>query len=104
MNTLIRPALYGARHGISVYGKSENVATVNICGQICENSDIFAMLYPFPDVKEDDIVVIRDVGAYGYVMASNYNNRLRPPEVLIDKGQAVLIRRRETIDDVLNLY
>jgi diaminopimelate decarboxylase len=104
MNTLIRPALYGARHGISVYGKSENVATVNICGQICENSDIFAMLYPFPDVKEDDIVVIRDVGAYGYVMASNYNNRLRPPEVLIVKGQAILIRRRETIDDVLNLY
>ncbi len=104
MNTLIRPALYGARHRINVYGKKDNVATVNICGQICENSDIFAILFPFPDVEEGDIVIISDAGAYGYVMASNYNNRLRPPEVLIDDGQAVLIRRRETIDDVMNLY
>ncbi len=104
MNTLIRPALYGARHRMSVYGKNDNVATVNICGQICENSDIFAILYPFPDVVEGDIVVIRDAGAYGYVMASNYNNRLRPAEVLVDGSEAIIIRRRETVEDIMKLY
>jgi diaminopimelate decarboxylase len=104
MNTLLRPALYGARHRIEVYDKNENQQLVNICGQICENSDIFSLMQPFPDVEEDDIVVIRDVGAYGYVMASNYNNRLRPPEVLVDGEKHELIRRRENIDDVLRLY
>jgi len=104
MNTLIRPALYGARHRMSVYGKKEYEETVNVCGQICENSDIFAIMLPFPRVEEGDIVTIHDAGAYGYVMSSIYNNRLRPPEVLIDGSHAELIRRRETIDDVLNLY
>ncbi len=104
MNTLLRPALYGARHRIEVYDKNENQQIVNICGQICENSDIFSLLQPFPDVEEDDIVVIHDVGAYGYVMASNYNNRLRPPEVIVDGDKHELIRRRENIDDVLRLY
>ena len=104
MNTLIRPALYGARHRMSVYGKKEYEETVNVCGQICENSDIFAIMLPFPRVEEGDIVIIHDAGAYGYVMSSIYNNRLRPPEVLIDDTHAELIRRRETIDDVLNLY
>ncbi len=104
MNTLIRPALYGAQHRMSVYGKKEYEETVNVCGQICENSDIFAIMLPFPQVEEGDIVTIHDAGAYGYVMSSIYNNRLRPPEVLVDESHAELIRRRETIDDVLNLY
>jgi diaminopimelate decarboxylase len=104
MNTLIRPALYGAKHRISVYEKSENKQIVNICGQICENSDIFATHIHFPDVVEGDVVVIRDAGAYGFVMASNYNNRLRPAEVMIDNGNVKVIRRRETAEDILRLY
>ena len=104
MNTLIRPALYGAKHRIEVYNNDNNTQMVNICGQICENSDIFSVLQPFPEVSEGDIAIIRDVGAYGYVMSSNYNNRLRPAEVLIDNSRHNLIRRRENFDDVLRLY
>ncbi len=104
MNTLIRPALYGAKHRISVYGRNENKSNVNICGQICENSDILSKGVFMPKAEEGDIVVIRDAGAYGYVMASNYNNRPRPAEVLVDGDVSRLIRRRETFDDVLRLY
>ncbi|GAB5465086.1 MAG: diaminopimelate decarboxylase [Candidatus Kapaibacteriales bacterium] len=104
MGTLVRPSLYGAYHRSSVYMKDENTQTVNLCGQICENSDIFAKDIPFPDVEEGDIVVFRECGAYGYVMASQYNNRLRPAEVLIENGRHRLIKRRENFDDVLRLY
>lgn len=104
MNTLIRPALYGAFHRVSVYGKSEKTEVVNICGQICENSDIFAKNIWFPKVEEGDLVTFADAGAYGYVMASNYNNRLKPAEVLLDDNTHTLIKRRETFEDFLRLY
>lgn len=104
MNTLIRPALYGAIHRVEVYNKEENTQIVNLCGQICENSDIFAKNIPFPEVVEGDITIFRDAGAYGYVMASNYNNRFRPAEVLLDKSEVKLIRRRENFEDFMNLY
>jgi len=104
MNTLIRPALYGAIHRVEVYDKEENTQVVNLCGQICENSDIFAKNIPFPNVEEGDIAIFRDAGAYGYVMASNYNNRFRPAEILIDKNEVKVIRRRENFDDFMNLY
>lgn len=104
MSTLLRPALYGANHRVHVYGKHELDQNVNLCGQICENSDIFAKNVFLPQVEEGDLLVFRDVGAYGYVMASNYNNRLRPAEVLIKDGKVDLIRRRETVEDVLRLY
>lgn len=104
MNTLIRPALYGAKHRTYIYGRSENKSNVNICGQICENSDIMSKSVFMPKAEEGDIVVISDAGAYGYVMASNYNNRLRPAEVLVDGAESTLIRRRETVDDIMRLY
>lgn len=104
MNFLIRPALYGAFHRMKVYGKHEEEEAVNICGQICENSDIFAKNVKMPKMEEGDIVTILDSGAYGYVMASNYNNRMRPPEVLIDKDKVQLIRKRETVEDIFRLY
>jgi diaminopimelate decarboxylase len=104
MSTLIRPALYGAKHRVSVYGKNGLSSNVNICGQICENSDIFAKNVFLPDVEEGDIMIIRDAGAYGYVMSSNYNNRLRPAEVMTDNGKYQIIRRREKFEDVLALY
>lgn len=104
MSTLIRPALYGAKHRISIYAKEELSISYNICGQICENSDIMAKNVFLPDVEEGDIMIIKDAGAYGYVMSSNYNNRPRPAEVLIDKHDASIIRRRETFEDFLKLY
>jgi diaminopimelate decarboxylase len=103
MNFLIRPALYGAFHRAEVYGKKEKTQYVNLCGQICENSDIFTKNLHFPDVEVGDIVTFRDVGAYGYVMASNYNNRLRPAEVLIENDTLRLIRKREEIEDLFHL-
>lgn len=104
MNFLIRPALYGAFHRVRVYGKEDYTENVNLCGQICENSDIFAKNIKMPKMNEGDIVSFLDAGAYGYVMASNYNNRMRPPEVLVENNSHRLIRRRETIEDILNLY
>lgn len=104
MNFLIRPALYNAFHRVRVYGKDDYTEKVNLCGQICENSDIFAKNILMPEVVEGDIVTFLDAGAYGYVMASNYNNRMRPPEVLVDIDKHTLIRKRETIEDILSLY
>lgn len=104
MNTLIRPALYGAKHRVNVYGKDKNESLVNLCGQICENSDIFSKNLPFPAVEEGDLVIIHDVGAYGFVMSSNYNGRLRPAEVLVDDNKTTLIRRRETIEDIKSFF
>jgi diaminopimelate decarboxylase len=104
MNTLIRPALYGAFHRTEVYGKPNKNQTVNLCGQICENSDIFAKNIQFPLAEEGDIVTFKDAGAYGYVMSSNYNNRLRPAEILIDNDTTKVIKRRETFEDYLKLY
>jgi diaminopimelate decarboxylase len=101
MNTLLRPALYGAFHRIETYSESNETEHVNVCGQICENSDIFAKNIELPKVSEGELVVFKDAGAYGYVMSSNYNNRLRPAEVLIENRKAKLIRKRETLEDTL---
>lgn len=103
MNVLIRPALYGAKHRIKIYSKEERNAFYYVCGQICENSDILASHIYLPEVEEGDIAIILDAGAYGFSMSSNYNNRLRPAEVLVQKGQARLIRARESYDDMLKL-
>ncbi len=104
MSTLIRPALYGARHRTYVYGKDVPELNVSVCGQICENSDIFSKNIFLPEVVEGDLLIMRDVGAYGFVMASNYNNRPRPAEILIDGENVELIRRRETFDDILRYF
>ncbi|MDA3844889.1 MAG: diaminopimelate decarboxylase [Candidatus Kapabacteria bacterium] len=103
MNTLIRPALYGAKHRSFVNGKEDNKEFVNVCGRICENSDIFGQNMFLPKLEAGDLIVMRDVGAYGYVMASSYNGRLKPAEVLIDANESRLIRRRETDEDFLTL-
>ncbi|MDX9790666.1 MAG: diaminopimelate decarboxylase [Candidatus Kapaibacterium sp.] len=104
MSTLIRPALYGAKHRVDVYGKEIPDWNVNICGQICENSDIFARNVFLPSVEEGDILIIRDAGAYGFVMSSNYNNRPRPAEVLVKGDEVSLIRRRETFEDMVRFF
>lgn len=102
MNTLLRPTLYGAYHKISVYGKDNLTNLVQICGQICENSDVMWKNVPFPEVEEGDLCVISDVGAYGFSMASNYNGRPLPAEVLVDEGGIRLIRKRQTFDEFIS--
>jgi diaminopimelate decarboxylase len=104
MTELMRPALYGSFHRI-VPVRPRNAADTSwdIVGPICESSDVFARERLLPELGVDDLIAILDTGAYGAVMASNYNRRLLAPEVLVDEGQWSLIRRRQTLDDVLAL-
>lgn len=102
MTNLLRPSLYKAFHRVQIDGKP-NAGDENffVCGQICENSDIFPRARQFLNPQKGDIAVIRDVGAYGYTMSSNYNNRTRPAEVLVRAdGSPQLIREREQDTDL----
>lgn len=109
MNDLIRPALYQAHHEIvpitlaptAEQGSETPVETVDVVGPVCETGDFFARDRALPPLVSGDLALILDAGAYGMSQASNYNTRTRPAELLIDAGQAHLIRRRETLDDLL---
>ena len=104
MSELMRPALYGSFHRILPVSPRQTPETPwDVVGPICESSDVFARERLLPDLCVDDLVAILDTGAYGAVMASNYNRRLLAPEVLVDDGQWSVIRRRQTLDDVLAL-
>lgn len=105
MNTLIRPALYRTYHRILKVGDPDAspVTKVDVTGGICENTDRLAENRPFPDVEEGDLVAIMDAGAYGFSMASQYNTRPRPAEVLLLNNKPRLIRRRESIEDIFKL-
>ena len=104
METLMRPALYGAYHRIYKIGdKEDHNGTFDFTGQICENTDRIAIKRSFPKVNEGDIISIMDVGAYGYSMSHNFNTRQRSAEILIDKDSTQLIRKRETINDIFAL-
>jgi len=104
-NVLARPMLYDSFHDVEIYrenGKPDHThVEQTIVGNICESGDIIAKNRQLPMLQEGDIVAMLDAGAYGFVMSSNYNHRLRPAEILIQQnGTAKLIRRRETFDDV----
>jgi diaminopimelate decarboxylase len=101
MNDLLRPTLYGAHHEIAPVtpGKGKN-ETYDVVGPICESGDVLGESRTFPPVRSGDLLVVRSAGAYGFSMASNYNSRPRPAEVLLEGGRARLARRRETIEDL----
>ena len=102
MNDLIRPTFYQAYHKIiPVEEKYEEFEVVDVVGPICESSDFFAKERKLPKVKKGDFLAIMSAGAYGFVMSSNYNSRPRPPEVLVDEDKYYIIRKRETIEDLL---
>jgi diaminopimelate decarboxylase len=105
MNDLIRPALYGAYHEIIPVAQSANSAprseVVDIVGPVCETGDFFARDRELPVVDEGDLLAILDAGAYGMVLASNYNTRPRPAEVLVAGKSARVIRRREKVSDLI---
>ncbi|HEX2618168.1 MAG TPA: diaminopimelate decarboxylase [Flavobacteriales bacterium] len=101
LNHLIRPMLYGSYHTIENTNPRQGKPRIyTVVGNICE-TDTFGADRQLNDVHEGDLLAIRNAGAYGFTMASNYNSRLRPPEVLVHKGEPHLIRRRETLDDLL---
>ncbi|MFA6923466.1 MAG: diaminopimelate decarboxylase [Bacteroidales bacterium] len=102
MANLMRPALYGAYHHISVLGKEnlQHNIMYDVTGSLCENNDKFAINRLLPELEPDDIVVIHDAGAHGHAMGFNYNGKLRSAELLLrENGDVVQIRKAETIDD-----
>jgi diaminopimelate decarboxylase len=102
MNDLIRPALYQAHHEIvPLRPRAGRPRVVDVVGPICESGDFFAHDRKLPPLEPGDLVAILDAGAYGMAQSSNYNSRLRPAEVLVEGAKARLIRRRETMADLL---
>ncbi|MDO4268750.1 MAG: diaminopimelate decarboxylase, partial [Eubacteriales bacterium] len=104
-NVLQRPIMYDSYHGVEIFRESgvpsEKEETVTIVGNICESGDILAKDRTLPEIFKGDTLCILDAGAYGFTMASNYNNRLRPAEILIrENGQVVLTREREQLEDL----
>ena len=104
MTELMRPALYNAFHRIeALRPRPGEVRQYEIVGPVCESSDVVGRDRMLPPLDVGDLVAIRDAGAYGSAMASNYNRRPLPAEVLVDNGEWRVVRRRQTIDDMLSL-
>ena len=107
MANLMRPALYGAYHHISIMGKEDaaNEIVADVTGSLCENNDKFAIDRALPKVEAGDIAVIHDGGAHGYAMGFNYNGKTRCAEFLMrENGEFVKIRRAETPDDLFATF
>ena len=104
MNDLIRPALYGAYHEIVPVVQSKELSAkkeiVDVVGPVCESGDFFARGRELSSAQEDDLLAILDAGAYGMVLASNYNTRPRPAEVLVSGKSVKVIRRREKVREL----
>ena len=104
MTELMRPALYGAYHAIEpVRPRQGATREYEIVGPVCESSDVLGRDRELPPLEVGDLVAIRDAGAYGAAMASNYNRRPTPAEVLVDSGTWRIIRRRQAVADMLAL-
>ena len=106
MNDLIRPALYQSYHEIVPVEESKSqrkrkICKIDIVGPVCESGDFFALDREMPEVREGDLLAIMSSGAYGFVMASNYNSRPLPAEALVRGDQFALIRKRETREDLV---
>ena len=102
MTDLMRPAIYGAYHHITVLGKENAPLTCeyDVTGSLCENNDKFAIDRKLPEIQVGDIMVIHDTGAHGHAMGFNYNGKLRSAELLLrENGDVLQIRRAETTDD-----
>jgi diaminopimelate decarboxylase len=103
MGDLLRPSLYQAYHEIEAVVETPGQVVADVVGPICESGDFFAKDRPLPDVQPGDLLAVRTAGAYGYTMASNYNSRSRPVEVLVDGDQFAVIAERESHEDLLRL-
>jgi diaminopimelate decarboxylase len=106
MNDLIRPALYHSYHEIVPVeepstSKSNNAEKIDIVGPVCESGDFFALDREMPELHEGDLLAVMSAGAYGFVMASNYNSRPLPAEALVRGDKFRLIRKRQTWEDLV---
>ena len=103
MNDLIRPVLYEAFHAIQPVTRraQAKAVTADVVGPVCESGDFFAREREMPEPQAGDLLAVMSAGAYGFVMASNYNSRPRVPEILVDGADAHLIRERETFEDLI---
>lgn len=102
MNDLIRPTLYEAYHGIRPVENPERTPrTYDVVGPVCESGDLFASARSIPEIRDGELLVIETAGAYGFSMASNYNSRQLPAEILVDGDEAQLIRKRQSLYDLI---
>jgi diaminopimelate decarboxylase len=104
MTELLRPSHYNAYHRIErVGGGTAKTVVADVVGPVCESGDFLALDREMPDVQPGELIIVHDAGAYGYVMASTYNGRRRPAEVLVDGDRYAVITRRETYDDLMRM-
>jgi diaminopimelate decarboxylase len=103
MTELLRPSHYGAYHRIQAMHVHEHTKKVDVVGPVCESGDFLALDRELDDLSPGEFLVVCDVGAYGYAMASNYNSRMRPAEVLVDGEKYAVITARETYEDLTRL-
>ena len=103
MNDLIRPPLYGSFHGLRPVREREGTEVIDLVGPICESTDFLARDREVSRLEPGDLVAVMTAGAYGSALASNYNSRPRPAEVLVDGESFSVVRRRETYDDLIRL-
>jgi len=102
MNDLLRPALYGAYHAVETVGRPRaGSEVVDLVGPVCESADVLAARRRLPPLHSGDLLVLRTAGAYGMSMASQYNARPRPAEVLVSGSRFRVVRRRETQTDLV---
>ena len=103
MNDLMRPALYDAYHPALPVAEREgaSIVTYDIVGPVCETGDTFAKDLPLPETHKGDLFALMAAGAYGFVMASNYNTRPLPPEILVDGDKHAIIRQKQSVHDIL---
>lgn len=112
MNVLVRPSMYDSHHDIEVLRQGKildraisSMVEQSICGNICESGDLLAKNRLLPEINVGDLITVLDAGAYGYSMCSTYNSRPRPAEVMIcSDGSVKQIRRRETVEDLMELF
>ena len=102
INDLIRPALYQSYHEIVPVKEAKSESKIDIVGPVCESGDFFALDREMPELREGDLIAIMSAGAYGFVMASNYNSRPLPAEVLVRGDKVALIRERQTWQDLVD--
>jgi diaminopimelate decarboxylase len=103
MNDLIRPALYEGHHEIVPLAEPTSVelTKVDVVGPICESGDFFCQDRPLPDFAPGDLIALMSAGAYGFAMASNYNSRPLPAEILVEGADATLVRKRQSLEDLV---
>jgi len=103
MNDLVRPSHYQAFHRIEPVGASHGDVVADVVGPVCESGDFLALARAMPDVEPGDLLAVHTAGAYGFVMASNYNSRPKPAEVLVDGDRFAIVTERERLEDLVRL-